>query len=90
MIKYGKAEEFRKGDVVIVLGNHSYARDGDRGTVVDVDRCVSPEFCWVMVKFDNYPKDDPMPLFAQHLRHVKEFPNGTTQDQSCSTGSCSW
>lgn len=90
MVKYGKAPEFHEGDRVQVLGNHSYAFDGDQGVVLSVDRHGMRDFWWVTVKFDKYPKKEPMPLFAQHLIRIEEVHNGTAQDESCSTGSCSW
>jgi hypothetical protein len=86
MVKYGKAPEFHEGDRVQLLGNHSYASDGDQGVVRSVDRHGVRDFWWVTVMFDKYPKQEPMPLFAQHLILLsRPEPTG-----SCSECTCSW
>lgn len=78
---------FRIGDKVQVLGNHSFVHDGEIGTVTEVEQnSTCDNFRWIVVKFDVHK--EPMPLYAINLRKVDD--NGTAQDESCSTGCCSW
>lgn len=84
---FGNSPTFNVGDRVELLGNHSFAHDGELGTVVDYEATgESTDYRWVTVKFDNH--NDTMPLYAVNLRKVND--NGTAQDESCSTGCCSW